>query len=149
MMQVKSLLGRTVSKSPPAPTYLYVVSCMYSPWPVPTYDRAPEPGPPPPQPTPQAVHSSPGATPHAQPLPPPQAPPPRAAPYPPPAPPPYMPPAPYPPAPAPYPPAPPWLHQLHQHTCLQHDLLRRRYSSSWWRCFACYKCGKPNLSQNG
>merc|ERR1719464_1826622 len=31
MMQVKSLLGRTTSKSPPAPTYLYVVSCMYSP----------------------------------------------------------------------------------------------------------------------
>merc|ERR1712242_16622 len=28
MMQVKSLLGRTTSKSPPAPMYLYVVSCM-------------------------------------------------------------------------------------------------------------------------
>jgi hypothetical protein len=31
MMHVKSLLGRTASKSPPHPTYLYVVSWMYSP----------------------------------------------------------------------------------------------------------------------
>merc|ERR1719282_1964804 len=70
MMQVKSLLGRTTSKSPPQPTYLYVVSCWYSPWPQPTYDIAPEPAPPPPpQPTPQAVHSSPAATPHAPPWP--------------------------------------------------------------------------------
>jgi len=31
MRQVKSLRGRTASKSPPHPTYLYVVSWMY--WP--------------------------------------------------------------------------------------------------------------------
>merc|ERR1740129_856016 len=69
MMQAKFLpWGCATSKSPPAPTYLYVVSWMYSPWPVPTYDRAPLPAPPP-QPTPQAVHSSPGPTPHAQPFP--------------------------------------------------------------------------------
>jgi len=41
MRQVKSRLGRTVSKSPPQPTYLYVVSWMYTPWPVPTKDKAP------------------------------------------------------------------------------------------------------------
>merc|ERR1719220_3242519 len=92
MMQVKSLLGRTVSKSPPAPTYLYVVSCMYCAWPVPTYEIPPEPGPPPPQPTPQAVHSSPAATPHAPPLLPQQAAPPRTPPWPPAAPLPYAPP---------------------------------------------------------
>merc|ERR1719384_913190 len=68
MMQVKSLLGRTTSKSPPHPTYLYVVSCTYSPWPAPTYDRAPPPAPPP-HATPHAVHSSPGPTPQATPLP--------------------------------------------------------------------------------
>merc|ERR1719384_2207241 len=66
MMQVKSLLGRP--KSPPHPTYLYVVSWMYSPWPVPTYDRAPLP-PPLPHPTPQAVQSSPGPTQQAAPFP--------------------------------------------------------------------------------
>jgi len=31
MMHVKSLLCFTTSKSPPQPTYLYVVSCMYDP----------------------------------------------------------------------------------------------------------------------
>merc|ERR1719384_306584 len=36
MMHVKSLLGRP--KSPPCPTYWYVVSCTYEPWPLPTYD---------------------------------------------------------------------------------------------------------------
>merc|ERR1719266_1948553 len=59
MMHVKSLRGRTTSKSPPNPMYLYVVSCMYSPCPLPTYDIAPEPAPPPPQLVPQAVISSP------------------------------------------------------------------------------------------
>merc|ERR1719384_108298 len=66
MMHVKSLLGRP--KSPPCPTYWYVVSCTYEPWPLPTYDRAPPPAPPP-HATPHAVHSSPGPTPHAIPLP--------------------------------------------------------------------------------
>jgi len=31
MMQVKSLLCFTTSKSPPQPTYVYVVSCTYDP----------------------------------------------------------------------------------------------------------------------
>merc|ERR1719429_426671 len=69
MMQVKSLLGRTTSKSPPKPVYLYVVSWMYSPCPVPTYERAPLPPAPLPQPTPQAVQSSPGPTQQATPFP--------------------------------------------------------------------------------
>merc|ERR1719189_2606359 len=78
-MQVKSILGRTTSKSPPKPTYLYVVSWMYSPCPVPTYARAPLP---PPHPTPHAVHSSPAPTPQAPP-PPPRAPPTKPPPGPP------------------------------------------------------------------
>merc|ERR1740129_1895153 len=70
MMQAKFLpWGCATSKSPPAPTYLYVVSWMYSPWPVPTYERPPLPSPPPPHPTPQAVISSPAPTPQTPPLP--------------------------------------------------------------------------------
>merc|ERR1719411_2417972 len=95
MTQVKSLRGRP--KSPPCPTYLYVVSVVYWPCPPPTYDIVP--WPPPLHPTPQAVQSSPCPTPQA-----PQSP---AAPRPPAYPPPYPPPAPaIPPIPR-YPPAPP------------------------------------------
>merc|ERR1719264_1353896 len=95
MTQVKSLLGRP--KSPPYPTYLYVVSVVYWPCPLPTYDIAP--WPPPLHPTPQAVQSSSCPTPQA-----PQSP---AAPRPPAYPPPYPPPAPAIHPDNPYPPAPP------------------------------------------